>query len=78
MSESALTPLQLRAARKLLCWSRERLSARMGTSRVSIGRFENTGEFFKAFIAQQAREILEAAGIEFLPENGDSPGVRLK
>jgi transcriptional regulator with XRE-family HTH domain len=70
VNEIALTPLQLRAARNLLSWSRYRLAARMGISAEPIARFENEGWFSRAFDAQKARKILEAAGVEFFVVNG--------
>ena len=72
MTELALTPLQLREARELLHWSHERLAARMDASHHATARFE-LGLSTKGFDAANAREIPEAAGIEF-----DTAGVRLK
>jgi transcriptional regulator with XRE-family HTH domain len=76
MTEPALTPLQLRAARELLHWSRDRLAARMGISNDPIARFENDGLASKAFDARKARDVFEAAGVEFVDDNGEA-GVRL-
>jgi hypothetical protein len=64
MSEPALTPMQLRAARKLLRWTRVKLS-QLDISATTIARFEDSGLFFKAFDPRKAREVLEAAGVEF-------------
>ncbi len=77
MMEAALTPAQLRAARELLKWSRERLAVRMGISCTTLARFENEGWFLKASNASKAREVLEAAGIEFTNAN-DGREVRLR
>jgi transcriptional regulator with XRE-family HTH domain len=78
VNEIALSPLQLRAARELLDWSRDRLAARMGISNDPIARFENDGLASKAFDAWRAREVLEAAGVEFIPETADGADVRLR
>jgi transcriptional regulator with XRE-family HTH domain len=78
MTEPALTPQQLIAARRLLRWSRERLAVRMGISFEPVGRFEREGWVSKVFDAQKARGILEAAGVIFTEENGERPGVRLR
>ena len=78
MPEAAhITPLHVREARKLLRWSRERLAVRMGISCTTLARFENEGWFLKAFDAFKAREVLEAAGIEFSDAN-DGLDVRLR
>jgi Helix-turn-helix len=74
----ALRPLQLRQARELLGWPRERIAARMGISYGTIARFEDDGLFSRAFDPRKARVILEAAGIEFTEESGGRAGVRMK
>ena len=43
----------------------------------TITRLER-GELLKESTVQAIRAALEAAGIEFIPENGGGPGVRLK
>jgi hypothetical protein len=48
----------------------------MGISSEPIARFENEGWISRSFDAQKAREVLEAAGIEFVVENAEA-GVRL-
>jgi hypothetical protein len=45
VNKIAFTPLQLRAARELLHWSREILVARMHIGFTDIARFENEGLF---------------------------------
>jgi transcriptional regulator with XRE-family HTH domain len=77
VNEIALTPLQLRAARELLHWSRDRLAARMGIGFTTIARFENEGLFSISFDPRKARETLEAAGVEFVDDNDCGAGVRL-
>lgn len=78
-----ITPEQLREARGLLGWSRNRLAVQSETTVGFIGGFEDMGRIrtllwhpdgFNALDAM--RTALEAAGIEFT--NGDEPGVKLK
>jgi transcriptional regulator with XRE-family HTH domain len=78
MTEPALTPKQLLEARKLLRWSRDRLSVRLGISISPIASFENSGVISKTFDIRRTREVLEAAGVEFIGENGGELGVRLR
>jgi len=49
--------------------------AKMSTN--TIVRFE-TGKELKQSTIDDLRLVLENAGIVFIPENGDGPGVRLK
>jgi transcriptional regulator with XRE-family HTH domain len=78
VNQIALTPLQLRAARKLLRWSRDRLAVRIGVSFMTVARFENEGWLSSVFDPQKAREVLEAVGVEFVSENGGEASVKLR
>jgi transcriptional regulator with XRE-family HTH domain len=49
--------------------------AKMSTN--TIVRFE-TGKELKQSTIEDLRLVLENAGIIFIPENGDGPGIRLK
>ncbi len=80
-----MTPVQVRAARGLLSWIVDRLSARSGTSYHVVRTFEQTGRIAplhgrtqQVDVAAAIRATLEAAGIEFIRENGDGAGVRLR
>jgi hypothetical protein len=79
VKNSMLTAAQLRGARGLLNWSGKRLAQESGVSLPTIRRAEpNDGPL--RMIPANARAIrttLEAAGIQFIPENGGGPGVRL-
>jgi transcriptional regulator with XRE-family HTH domain len=70
---------QLRGARGLLGWSQSELAARAGLSLPTVKRAEGQG---KARASDEARiklqRALEAAGVEFIEENGGGPGVRLR
>lgn len=80
MENIYLTAGQMRAARALLRWSAETLAAASGVSVVAIRRTEAKDEPVTMMRANVAaiRSALEAAGIEFIPENGGGPGVRLR
>jgi transcriptional regulator with XRE-family HTH domain len=74
-----ITIEQLRAARGLLGWSQSELAARAGLSLPTVKRVEADG---RLRVSENARhklqKALEAAGVEFIHENGGGPGVRLK
>lgn len=72
-------PAQLRAARALLGWSQERAGGAAGVSSMTIKRAEGSGKPSPSEVTIAAiRSALEAAGVEFIPENGGGAGVRLK
>lgn len=72
-----VTSAQIRAARGLLNWTVRDLAEKAGVHRNTVTRIETDatapGHAMSATVA-----ALEAAGIEFIPENGGGPGVRLK
>ena len=81
----AMTPDQLRAARALLGWSQMQLGLRSNTSTYVVRRFELTGQIASVHRRPDLtdplaaiRATLEAAGIEFIPENGGGGGVQLR
>jgi transcriptional regulator with XRE-family HTH domain len=79
MKEPTLTPAQLLEARMLLKWSRDRLAAKIGVSHGVIARFERGGRGGMPVVdAKKAREVLEAAGVEFISDNGGEAWVRLR
>lgn len=72
-----LTPAQCRAARALVDWSQEDLAeaSHLGVSTVrdfEKGRRVPTHNNLAAIV-----RALEAASVEFIPENGSGAGVRL-
>lgn len=71
-----LTPAQLRAARALLEWSVDDLSAKASVHRNTILRTEK-GEASGPTLAA-IRLALEQGGVQFIPRNGEGEGVRLK
>jgi transcriptional regulator with XRE-family HTH domain len=73
-----ITSPQCRAARALLQWSRDRLSAESGVHANTITSFElEQRQPIRANLAALTG-ALEAAGVEFIPENGGGAGVRLR
>ena len=74
-----VTVEQLRAARALLGWSQSELAARAGLSLPTVKRLEAG---FGPRVSNEARgkmqQAIEAAGIEFIDENGGGSGVRFK
>jgi transcriptional regulator with XRE-family HTH domain len=71
-----LTADQCRAARALLNWTQADLAERVSVSAVSIRAFEKGGEM-RDSNQKLIRLTLEAAGVQFIPENGGGAGVRL-
>ena len=79
MEQEKILPEQLRAARALLGLSQNALAAKAGFSGMTIKRAEGIGLPYPSPDAVAAiRAALEAAGVVFLPENGNGPGVALR
>ncbi len=70
---------QLRAARSLLGLSQVDLASAAGLSVPTVKRAEGNSALAASASAVAAiRAALERAGVEFIPENGGGPGVRLR
>jgi transcriptional regulator with XRE-family HTH domain len=70
---------QMRAARGLLDWSQERLATAAGLSVPTIKRSErNLGAAVSDEATAAIQLALEKAGVIFVDENGEGPGVRLR
>ena len=80
MNSKPLTSAQIRAARSLIRWSAEDLARRSSLSVATIRRAELTDDETSMTAANDlaVRRALEAAGVEFIDENGGGPGVRLR
>jgi ribosome-binding protein aMBF1 (putative translation factor) len=80
MQVNPLSSAQIRAARALLRWSAEDLARETALSVATIRRAELTEDETSMTVANNlaVRRALEAAGVEFIDENGGGPGVRLK
>ena len=74
-----LTCKQIRMSRAALGWSISELSKRSLVSVSTIKRLESEEGFKKATEAnlRLIRETLQAAGIEFIGDEDEGPGVRL-
>ena len=69
---------QSRAARALLGWSQVALAQRVKVAALTIKRMEAGNPGVSSDIKDRARAALEAAGVIFVEENGEGPGVRLR
>jgi transcriptional regulator with XRE-family HTH domain len=70
---------QVRAARGLIGWSQTQLAKAAGLSLPTVKRFEtDNGVPVSNEAIGRMMAALEAAGVEFIPENGGGAGVRLK
>jgi transcriptional regulator with XRE-family HTH domain len=78
MNDAPITPEQVKAARELLGWTLVRLAARADASELAVRRYENGRGIGGRIDLTSIRERLEAAGVEFVGENGGGPGVRLR
>lgn len=74
---SAITPPQSRAARGLVDWSQADLASRSNLSESTIRDFEKGRRTPGPNNLAAIRSALEAAGVEFIAENGGGLGVRL-
>ncbi len=71
---------QVKAARALLGWSQEDLSTKSGVSYPTVARLElSDGEIGgRPDTGAKMVAALELAGVIFVEENGEGPGVRLR
>ena len=75
-----LSPRLCRACRAFLGWEQADLAAASEVSKSTIGAFERRDETAR-LTTMNNRAVVEAferAGLEFIPENGGGPGVRLR
>lgn len=73
-----ISAAQVRAARGLLGWNRDRLVEASAVPKRTIVRFEDEVTSPRSSTITAIRTALEAAGVEFVPENGSGAGVRLR
>jgi transcriptional regulator with XRE-family HTH domain len=80
LGSRALTSAQIRAARSLIRWTADELAAASALSVATIRRAELKESETSLTAANDLaiRRALEAAGVEFIDENGGGPGVRLR
>lgn len=72
-----MLPVQLEMALAALGWGTRDLAKAASVSLDTIGRFKR-GEAVRDRTVDAMRAALEVAGVEFIPENGGGPGVRLR
>jgi transcriptional regulator with XRE-family HTH domain len=73
-----MTPAQCRAARALINWTQPRLAdaAKLGLS--TVVDFERERRKVSPDAETSIQTALEAAGVIFVAENGEGPGVRIR
>lgn len=69
--------MQCRMARAALEWSTQDLAREAGVGVNTVNRFEK-GQDARLSSVAAIRAALEAAGVIFIAENGEGPGVRLR
>jgi transcriptional regulator with XRE-family HTH domain len=73
-----ITSAQCRAARGLVGWSQQELAKNAGVGTVAIHQLESGTSQPRRATLDVVRRALEAAGVEFIDENGGGAGVRLR
>ncbi|MFH3481646.1 helix-turn-helix domain-containing protein [Xanthobacter variabilis] len=73
-----MTPAQCRAARALLDWSQQQLADAATVGNATIRNFESGKSEPRNATLNVLQRALEAAGVIFVAENGEGPGVRLR
>ena len=74
----AISAAQCRAARALVGISREQLAASAGVPSRTLADFELSNTGTRAGTIDKLVQALEAAGVEFIEQNGGGAGVRLR
>jgi transcriptional regulator with XRE-family HTH domain len=69
--------IQLRMARAAVGWGVRELAEKASVTANTVTRIEN-GADSKQSTMDKLQRALEAAGVEFIEENGGGPGVRLR
>jgi len=73
-----IAPAQCRAARGLVDLSQQQLADAAKVGVVTVRQFESGSARPRNATAEVIQRALEAAGVIFVEENGEGPGVRLK
>ena len=74
----SISAAQCRAGRAILALTQEELAVASGVSKRTIASFESEQRGPIAANLAMIKTALEAAGVEFIAENGGGPGVRLR
>jgi hypothetical protein len=80
MTDQRLTSAQIRAARALVKWRAADLAqaSKIGVATIRRAELADSETSMTDANNLAIRRALEAAGVEFIEENGGGPGVRLK
>ena len=80
MKNAPLTGPQIRAGRALVRWRAQDLARESAVGIATIKRAELAAGVTSMTVANDlaVRRALEAAGVEFIDENGGGPGLRLR
>ncbi|KQP67681.1 DNA-binding protein [Methylobacterium sp. Leaf111] len=73
-----ISPSQCRAARGLLNWTQAELAKVAGVGIVTVRQFEGESGTPRSATLVVIAQALEAAGLEFIPENGGGAGIRFR
>jgi len=73
-----MSPAQCRAARALISWSQSFLAEAADLGLSTIVDFELGRREVSEGARRAIRDALESAGIIFIDENGEGPGLRLR
>jgi ribosome-binding protein aMBF1 (putative translation factor) len=73
-----ITGAQVKEARELLGWSQIKLTLVSGIDGGAIRRFETAKRIPPRSVGMALRRTLKSAGVIFVEENGEGPGVRLR
>ncbi|MGK9233407.1 helix-turn-helix domain-containing protein [Inquilinus limosus] len=73
-----ITPAQVRAARALLNLTQKELAKRSQVSHRTVVHFEANERHLLPATLAAIRRALEAAGVIFIDEDKEGPGVRLR
>ncbi|MDT2022835.1 helix-turn-helix transcriptional regulator [Methylocella sp. CPCC 101449] len=73
-----ISAAQCRGARAMVGWSQDQLADASGVAKATIANFEAGKRAPYSRTLSDLQRALEAAGVIFVAENGEGPGVRLK
>ena len=73
-----ITAQQIRGARAMLGLTQSALAEACGISTTALNNIERSASDPKVSTLTGIQRALEAAGVIFVAENGEGPGVRLK
>jgi transcriptional regulator with XRE-family HTH domain len=74
----AISAAQCRAARALLDWSQDQLAENAQVARATVADFERNTRMPMRQNMVSIVSAFEAAGVAFIPENGEGAGVRFR